>query len=42
MQQTGVEVTIEGHKSANASERRMKAERIILDGQRYDLYPDRD
>ena len=42
MLQTGVEVTIEGHKSANAGERRMKAERVTLDGQRYDLYPDRD
>ena len=37
----GVELTLRGHRSANAEERVMKAERIIIAGTTYDLYPDR-
>lgn len=38
----GTEVTISGHKSANPDEKLMKAERVIIAGKTYDLYPDRD
>lgn len=37
----GVELTAEGHRSADPEERRMKAERIVIRGAVYDLYPDR-
>jgi hypothetical protein len=37
----GTEVTLEGHRSANADERVMKAERVIIAGMLYNLYPDR-
>ena len=38
----GVELTASGHRSADHAERRMKAERVIIDGTTYELYPDRD
>ena len=38
----GVEITASGHRSANADEKLMKAERLTIDGTLYDLYPDRD
>lgn len=38
----GVEITASGHRAANPDEKRMKAERVIIDGQLYELYPDRD
>jgi hypothetical protein len=38
----GVELTASGHRSADDAEKRMKAERVIIDGTTYDLYPDRD
>ena len=38
---SGVELTAEGHRSADPSQLVMKAERIIIDGQTYNLYPDR-
>jgi hypothetical protein len=38
----GVELIAQGHRAREESERRMKAERIIIAGKRYDLYPDRD
>ncbi|MGF1477299.1 MAG: DUF6152 family protein [Geminicoccaceae bacterium] len=38
----GVEVIASGHRSANAEDRLMKAERLTIDGQLFDLYPDRD
>ena len=41
MLQPGVEVTLIGHRSADASELRMKAERVIIAGVLYDLYPNR-
>jgi hypothetical protein len=37
----GTEVTLRGHRSANADELVMKAERVILGGKLHDLYPDR-
>ena len=38
----GVELTASGARSADHSENLLKAERIIIDGTTYDLYPDRD
>ena len=37
----GVELTLEGHRSRNPEELVMKAERLIIAGKLYDLYPDR-
>lgn len=37
----GVEITLIGEPSANIDDRRMKAERVILDGRTYALYPNR-
>lgn len=37
----GVEITIEGQRSADEAELRVKAERIVIDGKRYILYPNR-
>jgi hypothetical protein len=37
----GLALTLEGHRSRNPEERVMKAERVIIAGRRYDLYPDR-
>lgn len=37
----GVEIVVEGQRSADPDERRVKAERVVLDGMRYNLYPDR-
>ncbi|HSK38933.1 MAG TPA: DUF6152 family protein [Arenibaculum sp.] len=37
----GTEITVHGHRSANAEERLVKAERVVIDGQSYDLYPGR-
>ncbi len=38
----GSEITAIGQRSADADERRMKAERMVIDGKEYVLYPDRD
>lgn len=38
----GTVLTLEGERSADPEETRMKAERLIIDGQLYDLYPGRD
>lgn len=38
----GKEVTVHGHRSANPDEKLMKAERLIIAGRDYDLYPDRE
>ncbi|MSQ59495.1 MAG: hypothetical protein EXR36_07590 [Betaproteobacteria bacterium] len=35
-------ITIHGHRSAKQSERLVKAERVIIDGKSYNLYPDRE
>ncbi len=37
----GREVTIEGHRAEDEDEHRMKAIRVIIDGENHDLYPDR-
>lgn len=37
----GTEVTAHGHRSAREGERLMKAERLVIAGKDYDLYPDR-
>lgn len=37
----GTEVTIHGHRSANPDERLVKAERVVIGGEEYDLYPGR-
>ncbi|MGM0559633.1 MAG: DUF6152 family protein [Pseudomonadota bacterium] len=38
----GTEITVQGHRSRAANERRLKAERVIIDGNLHDLYPGRD
>lgn len=38
----GREVTISGARSADPAEKKVKAERVIIDDQLYDLYPNRD
>lgn len=37
----GAELTAEGHRSADPGQLLMKAERLVIDGQSYNLYPDR-
>ena len=37
----GTELTLRGHRAADPAELRMKAERVIIAGRLYDLYPDR-
>ena len=34
-------ITVHGHRSAKQSERLVKAERLVIDGTSYNLYPDR-
>jgi len=38
----GADMTARGHRSKDAKDRRVKAERLVFDGKIYDLYPDRD
>jgi len=38
----GAMLTAQGHRSANSDEKRLKAERIVISGKIYNLYPDRD
>jgi hypothetical protein len=35
-------ITVHGHRSAKESERLVKAERVVIDGKSYNLYPDRE
>ena len=37
----GQEITVHGHRSARENERLVKAERVLIDGQDYNLYPGR-
>ncbi|GAB4216881.1 MAG: DUF6152 family protein [Synechococcales cyanobacterium] len=37
----GQEVTVYGHRSAKSDERLVKAERLVIAEQNYDLYPER-
>jgi hypothetical protein len=41
MMARGATLTIVGKRSADAKEQRMKAERIIIAGKNFDLYPER-
>ena len=38
----GREVTVSGARSKDAADRRVKAERVYVDGNLHDLYPERD
>lgn len=38
----GTMLTVRGHRSANPDERRFKAERVVIAGKIYNLYPDRN
>jgi hypothetical protein len=38
----GREVTVSGGRAADEAEKKVKAERVYIDGQLYDLYPGRD
>lgn len=38
----GRTLTVHGHRSAREGERLMKAERVVIDGTDYNLYPGRD
>jgi hypothetical protein len=38
----GVTIRVIGEPSANASEKRLKVERLFLGDKKYDLYPERD
>lgn len=38
----GRKITVHGHRSAEEGERLVKAERVVIDGKNYELYPDRD
>lgn len=38
----GREITVHGHRSAREGERLVKAERVVIDGKDYDLYPGRE
>lgn len=42
MLEPGTDLTAIGHRSSDAAQRLMKAERIVIGGETYDLYPDRD
>lgn len=37
----GTQLVVHGHRSARRGERLMKAERIVIGGKSYNLYPDR-
>ena len=39
---TGVTITIKGHRAADKNKRVIKAERVVIDGKTYELYPGRD
>ena len=38
----GQVITAHGHRSAKKGQRLMKAERVVIDGRSYNLYPDRE
>lgn len=37
----GVALTVSGHRHADPNKKVFKAERVVIDGRKYDLYPDR-
>jgi hypothetical protein len=38
----GTSVTVQGHRALDKSEKLIKAERVVIGGKSYNLYPDRD
>ena len=38
----GVKLTVSGHKHSDPKKKVFKAERLVIDGKTYDLYPDRN
>lgn len=38
----GVKLTVAGHRAKDPTKRVFKAERVFIDGKKFDLYPDRD
>ena len=38
----GVKLTVSGHKHSDPNKKVFKAERLVIDGKTYDLYPDRN
>jgi hypothetical protein len=38
----GVKLTVSGHKHVDPKKKVFKAERVVIDGKKFDLYPDRD
>lgn len=38
----GREITVSGARASDPADMRVKAERVFIDGERYDLYPGRD
>lgn len=42
MLKVGRQITVHGHRSAKETERLVKAERVVIDGKSYNLYPDRE
>ena len=38
----GTKLTVTGHRHADPSKKVFKAERVMIDGKSFDLYPDRD
>ncbi|SFR54466.1 hypothetical protein SAMN05216203_1285 [Marinobacter daqiaonensis] len=38
----GREITVHGHRAAEEDMRKVKAERVVIDGKDYNLYPGRD
>jgi hypothetical protein len=38
----GVELTVSGHRHVDPARKVFKAERVIISGKRFDLYPERD
>ena len=38
----GVTLTIQGHRSADKTQKVIKAERVVIDGKTHNLYPERD
>jgi hypothetical protein len=41
MMAKGATLTVVGKRSADAKDQRLKAERIVIDGKNFDLYPER-
>jgi hypothetical protein len=42
MLKAGVTITIQGHRATDKAQKVIKAERVVIDGKSYDLYPERD